>query len=283
MDNPTRLWQTFLVPPAQGDPEWALHECDKGWFFSYPEWLASGRLGVPCSEVQSDCPDCLMDDWVNPQSSRGYLHTASTIATIWGHYLIDQETGIVYLGTGESGPYPNAAKRPGVNLYGSAIVALDSRTGEFVWWYQSLPHDMWDYDCSWNAVLGEVNGKKAIFKPCKNGFLYALDAATGEPFWIFNPPSLWNPQPGMAYPDPKNLDDLRREWPTSHVGELDFLSANYAGQLEADIAYDNNRIYVGAYNMPVMVSSPEFPNDFGNQLVMIPTYHPTNSLSLIHI
>ena len=277
MDNPTRVWQTFLVPPATGDPEWALHECDKGWFFSFPEWKESGRLGVPCSEVQSDCPDCLMNDWVNPKSSRGYLHTASTIATIWGHYLIDQETGIVYLGTGESGPYPNAARRPGVNLYGSSIVALDSRTGEFVWWYQSLPHDMWDYDCSWNAVLGEVNGKKAIFKGCKNGFLYALDAATGEPFWIFNPPSLWQPQPGMAYPDPKNLDDLSREWPTSHVGELDFLSANYAGQLEADIAYDNNRIYVGSYNMPVIVSSPEFPNDFGNQLVMTPTNHPTNS------
>ena len=81
----------------------------------------------------------------------------------------------------------------------------------------------------------------------------------------------------MAYPDPKNLDDLSREWPTSHVGELDFLSANYAGQLEADIAYDNNRIYVGSYNMPVIVSSPEFPNDFGNQLVMTPTNHPTNS------
>ena len=275
MENPKRLWQTFLVPPAEGDPEWALHECDKGWFFSFPEWKESGRLGVPCSEVPREN---LMNDWINPQSSRKELHTASTVATIWGHYLIDQETGIVYLGTGESGPYPNALRRPGVNLYGSAIVALDATTGEFKWWYQTVPHDMWDYDCSWNAILGEVNGQKAIFKACKNGFMYALNAATGEPFWIYHPPSVWLPQPGMSYPDPKKIEDLQRAWPTSHVGEQDFISANYAGILEADVAYDGDRIYLGAYNMPVKVCVPEYPNDFGNTLNMCESdRHPTNS------
>ena len=279
MDNPVRIWQTFLVPPAEGDPEWALHQCDIGWFFSYPEWLDTGRLGVPCNEVPQEN---LMNDWINPQSSRNELHTASTIATVWGHYLIDEETGIVYLGTGESGPYPNALRRPGVNLYGSAIVALDATTGEFIWWYQTVPHDMWDYDCSWNAILGEVEGKKAIFKGCKNGFMYALDAATGEPFWIYHPPSVWLPQPGMAYPDPKNIEDLQRAWPTSHVGEspdnLTFLSANYAGILEADMAYDGERLYLGSFNMPVKICVPEYPNDFGNTLNMcVSGEHPTNS------
>ena len=279
MENPKRLWQTFLVPPAEGDPEWALHECDKGWFFSFPEWKESGRLGVPCSEVPREN---LMNDWINPQSSRKELHTASTVATIWGHYLIDQETGIVYLGTGESGPYPNALRRPGVNLYGSAIVALDATTGEFKWWYQTVPHDMWDYDCSWNAILGEVNGQKAIFKACKNGFMYALNAATGEPLWIYHPPSVWLPQPGMSYPDPKNIEDLQRAWPTSHVGEspdnLTFLSANYAGILEADMAYDGERLYLGSFNMPVKICVPEYPNDFGNTLNMcVSGEHPTNS------
>ena len=279
MDNPIRLWQTFLVPPSEGDPEWALHECDKGWFFSFPEWKESGRLAVPCSEVPREN---LMNDWINPQSSRNDVHSASTIATIWGHYLVDEETGIVYLGTGESGPYPNALRRPGVNLYGSSIVALDATTGEFIWWYQSVPHDMWDYDCSWNAILGDVAGKKAIFKGCKNGFMYALDAATGEPFWIFHPPSAWLPQPGMAYPDPKNIEDLQRAWPTSHVGEppdnLTFLSSNYAGVLEADMAYDGERLYLGSYNMPIKVCVPEYPEDFGNTLNMcVAGEHPTNS------
>ena len=274
MDNPKRIWQTFLMPPAQGDPDWALHHCDIGYFFSYPEWLDTGRLGVPCNEVPEEN---LKNDWINPQSSRGMVHTASSVATVWGHYLIDQETGLVYLGTGESGPYPNALRRPGVNLYGSAIVALDAKTGEFVWWYQTVPHDMWDYDCAWNAILGEVEGKKAIFKGCKNGFMYALDAATGEPFWIYHPPDAWLPQPGMSYPDPKNIDDLQRAWPTSHVGETSFTSANFAGILEADMAYDGERLYLGSYNMPVTVVSPEYPEDFGNQLVMLPTSHPTNS------
>ena len=188
MENPTRIWQTFLMPGSSGDEEWALHECEKGWFFSFPEWLESERMGVPCSEVENECRECLLNDWKDPRLNK--VHTASTIATIWGHYLVDPETGIVYIGTGESGPYPNAERRPGPNLYGSSIIALDARTGEFVWWYQTVPHDMWDYDCSWNAMLGDVDGRKALFKACKNGFLYALDAATGDPIWVFKPPSL---------------------------------------------------------------------------------------------
>ena len=275
MDNPIRIWQTFLMPGSRGDEEWALHECDKGWFFSFPEWLDTGRKGVPCSEVEEDCRECLLDDWRDPRL--GKVHTASTIATIWGHYLVDPETGIVYIGTGESGPYPTAERRPGPNLYGSSIVALDARTGEFVWWYQTVPHDMWDYDCSWNAMLGDVNGRKALFKACKNGFLYALDAATGEPIWVFQPPSLWLPQPGNAYPDPKSLEDLTRKWPTSHVGDdTTFLAANYAGAIETDLAYDGERIYVGSYNMPVFVTAGPI-RSFGNQLTQIPTQNPINA------
>ncbi len=275
MDNPIRIWQTFLMPGSRGDPEWALHECDKGWFFSFPEWLESGRKGVPCSEVENECRECLLDDWRDPRL--GNVHTASTIATIWGHYLIDPETGIVYIGTGESGPYPTAERRPGPNLYGSSIIALDVRTGEFVWWYQTVPHDMWDYDCSWNAMLGDVDGRKALFKACKNGFLYALDAATGEPIWVFQPPSLWLPQPGNAFPDPKSLEDLTRKWPTSHVGDdRTFLAANYAGAIETDLAYDGERIYLGSYNMPVTVTAGTV-RSFGNQLTQIPTQNPINA------
>ena len=82
----------------------------------------------------------------------------------------------------------------------------------------------------------------------------------------------------MAYPDPKNIEDLQRAWPTSHVGELDFISANYAGILEADVAYDGERLYLGAFNMPVKVCVPEYPNDFGNTLNMCESAkHPTNS------
>ena len=45
MDNPKRIWQTFLMPPAQGDPDWALHHCDIGYFFSRSE---ERRVGKEC-------------------------------------------------------------------------------------------------------------------------------------------------------------------------------------------------------------------------------------------
>ena len=266
---PQRVWQTFLMPPADGDPEWALHECDKGWFFSYPEWSKSGRLAVPCKEVPRDV---LMNDWLHPLS--GKVHTASTIATVWGHYVVDPETGIVYMGLGETGPYPNGEGRPGPNLYGSSIIALDATTGKFKWWFQAVPHDLWDMDCAWNTVLGKVDNAKVVFKGCKNGFLYALDAGTGEPKWVFNPPGLWIP-PASQGNDPKSKADLSKKWPGAPATSS--LAMNYAGGIEADLAYDGKNVYVTTYNMPVTLNIDTSLPPFGNSLRQVPAPHPINA------
>ena len=93
---PERLWRTFLSPPSEGDPEWALRECDKGWFFSYPEWKESGRMGIPCNEVPREN---LINDWGVPK------HYNSAVGLLWGQMALDQETGIVYFGTGNPVSY----------------------------------------------------------------------------------------------------------------------------------------------------------------------------------
>ena len=111
-DPPERLWRTFLSPPSEGDPEWALRECDKGWFFSYPEWKESGRMGIPCNEVPREN---LINDWGVPK------HYTSSVAAIWGQMALDQETGIVYFGTGNQGGWPNQTHVTGPNLYLSLI------------------------------------------------------------------------------------------------------------------------------------------------------------------
>ena len=71
---PERVWRRFLAPPGEGDPEWALRECDKGWFFSYTEWKESGRMGIPCNEVPREN---LINDWGVPK------HYTSSVAAIW--------------------------------------------------------------------------------------------------------------------------------------------------------------------------------------------------------
>jgi glucose dehydrogenase len=184
-DPPKRLWRTFLAPPAEGDPEWALHECDKGWFFSYPEWKESGRMGIPCSEVPQEN---LMNDWGVPK------HYISSVAAVWGQMALDQETGIVYFGTGNQGGWPNQTLTTGPNLYSAATLAVDVKTGNIVWWYQQVTRDMVEGDSSWNTILTEltINGekRKAIIKYSVTGLLWALDASTGEPLWIFESPLL---------------------------------------------------------------------------------------------
>ena len=184
-DPPERVWRTFLAPPGEGDPEWALRECDKGWFFSYPEWKETGRMGIPCNEVPREN---LINDWGVPK------HYTSSVAAIWGQMALDQETGIIYFGTGNQGGWPNQTHVTGPNLYSGATLAVDAKSGEIIWWYQQVVRDMVEGDISWNTVLTEltINGerKKAIIKYSVTGLLWALDAATGEPLWIYESPML---------------------------------------------------------------------------------------------
>ena len=177
---PERLWRTFLSPPSEGDPEWALRECDKGWFFSYPEWKESGRMGIPCNEVPREN---LKNDWGVPK------HYNSAVGLLWGQMALDQETGIVYFGTGNQGGWVNNTYAIGPNLFASSIVAMNVTNGEMIWWYQTVPRDMVQADTAWNTVLTELNingeKRKAIIKYSVTGLLWALDAATGEPLWIY--------------------------------------------------------------------------------------------------
>ncbi len=103
----------------------------------------------------------------------------------WCCPTADEELGYVYIPT--SAPTANAygGHRPGDNLFANSLVALDAKTGQRVWHFQMVHHDLWDYDTVGPATLGDitVNGKqiKAVMQPSKTGFLYVLDRVTGEP------------------------------------------------------------------------------------------------------
>ena len=184
-DPPKRLWRKFLAPPAEGDPEWALHECDKGWFFSYKQWKEEGKLGIPCTDVPREN---IMNDWGVPK------HYNSAVSLLWGQMAIDEETGIVYFGTGNQGGWINNTYTQGPNLFASSIIALNVTNGNIEWWYQTVVRDMVQGDAAWNTVLAKltIDGeeKKVILKYSVTGLLWALDAATGEPLWIFESPLL---------------------------------------------------------------------------------------------
>ena len=97
----------------------------------------------------------------------------------WLTGTYDPELNTVYWGTGNASSW-NAMVRPGDNLYTASILALDPKTGEIKWHYQTSPNDPFDYDATNELVHAELGGRKVIMQANRNGFFYVLDRETGE-------------------------------------------------------------------------------------------------------
>ncbi len=105
----------------------------------------------------------------------------------WATYSADPELGLVYIPVGMPLMDEYGGHRPGNNLFGNSLVAIDARTGKRKWHFQMVHHDIWDYDTPMapNLIDITVNGtrRKAITQSTKQGWLYTFDRATGEPIW----------------------------------------------------------------------------------------------------
>ena len=115
------------------------------------------------------------DSWKNE-----YLSVNS-----WGGFTLDEENGIVFFGTGSPSYDHWGGNRIGDNLFGNCILALNAKNGKRIWHFQTVHHDLWDYDvpCPPNLVEVKIDGKyrKAIAQPTKTGQLFVLDRFTGNP------------------------------------------------------------------------------------------------------
>lgn len=234
------IYQTFISPPNSGDlTQWDYANCNTGWVFDYPAFVKNGTMAVPCTKL----PDAVKQmDWGTPKA------IGSGISTSWGQWAIDNKTGIMYLGTGEAGPfeYYDPKIRPGINLYASSEIAVDLRTGKVLWWFQLVPHDHSDFDNSWSTILGTTNGTEAVFKASKAGILFSLNAETGKPNWVFdNPAIVW--APGVAPLDPTNATQMTYPYP-NYPNATWIQEPGLAGSLEEDLAYDGQNIYGAWFN-----------------------------------
>ena len=103
----------------------------------------------------------------------------------WGGMSLDHERGWVFVPTGSAAYDFYGANRLGKNLFANALIALDAETGERIWHYQAVHHDLWDYDlaCAPNLVKISHEGKEidALVQPTKMGNLVLLDRETGKP------------------------------------------------------------------------------------------------------
>ena len=191
-----------------GELRWTFHVVPRPGEFGADTWGAdsldvSGDLGSWC---------CLSAD---PDLGTVYVPlTAPTAAYYGGH-------------------------RPGDNLFSNSLVALNAATGERVWHFQMVHHDLWEYDTVGPPTLGEiaVDGRRirAVMQPSKTGFLYVFDRATGESVWpIEERPVLPSTVPGEQASPTQPFPT--RPPPFAHQGVSEEDLIDFTAELEEEAA-----------------------------------------------
>ena len=105
----------------------------------------------------------------------------------WSESTVDTNLGIIYIPTGTARYDFYGGNRHGANLFGNSLLALDARTGERLWHFQTIHHDLWDYDLPAAPKLLTVRHDghdiDAVALPTKQGYVFVFDRLTGEPLW----------------------------------------------------------------------------------------------------
>src|SRR5579862_8972901 len=154
----------YLAPPGDirafdvvtGKLQWVFHTIPRPGEFGYDTW---------------------------PKDAYKYMGGVD----VWGEFTVDEKRGIVYLPTASAKYELYGGDRHGANLYANSLLALDARTGKYLWHYQTVHHDLWDYDpnAAPQLVTVQHDGRtvEAVALASKNGFLYVFDRVTGKPLW----------------------------------------------------------------------------------------------------
>ena len=200
-----QLWRFFITPgsPEQNAGDAAMQAAAKTWSADF--WKTTGGGG-----------------------------------TVWNGMTFDPKLNRVYLGTGNSGPYDPNKRDPGGgdDLYNTSIVALDARTGKYIWHYQENPRDCWDYKSTPNIIIATIpidgRPREVLLHAPTNGFFYVLDRVTGK---LLNEPGKttevsWAKDIDVKTGRPHEYPNIRYEsgetklWPGS-VGGHNWQSMSY--------------------------------------------------------
>ena len=141
------------------------------------------------------------DTW--PPDAYKYIGGTNT----WGEFAIDEKRGIAYFPLGSPTYDFYGADRRGANLFSDCLLALDARTGKYLWHFQATHHDLWDYDLATGPKLLTIehDGKPVdvIVEATKNGYVWILDRTNGKPIW-----------PVEEHPVPQSDVPGEQSWPT---------------------------------------------------------------------
>ncbi len=101
-------------------------------------------------------------------------------ANTWSKIVVDEANGLVFLPTGSPSPDYYGGLRPGNNGYANSIVALNAATGEVVWHFQTVHHDLWDYDVASPPLLWPSRRGPAVAVGSKTGHVFLFERRNGK-------------------------------------------------------------------------------------------------------
>jgi quinoprotein glucose dehydrogenase len=104
-------------------------------------------------------------------------------ANTWSKIVVDEANGLVFLPTGSASPDYFGGLRPGPDNHSNSIVALRASTGDLVWHFQTVHHDLWDYDVASPPLLYPAKSGPAVAVGSKTGHLFLFDRLGGKPLF----------------------------------------------------------------------------------------------------
>ena len=165
----------------------------------------TGALRWTWDPVPQDSANPASRTWIGPNAKR------TGAANAWSIFAADPARDVVFVPTGSPSVDYFGGERKGRNQYGNSIVAIKASTGQMAWQFQTVRHDLWDYDNASPPALVDllINGRTTpvVLQATKTGQLFVLDRETGQPVFPITEGSV-----------PQSDVNGEESWPTQILG-----------------------------------------------------------------
>jgi quinoprotein glucose dehydrogenase len=284
---PAVVGNTLVVGSGIADNGWTDEASGEVRAFD----TATGKLKWTWDPIPQDPGAVGAETWKKGSAQR------TGAANAWSVIAVDPIRKLVFVPTGSASPDYYGGERVGDNLFANSVVALRAETGERVWHFQTVHHDLWDYDVAAPPLLFDIhrNGKTipAIAIGSKTANLFILNRETGAPiFGVEERPVPKSDVPGevssrtqpfalkpapvssqsMSANDAFGIDDSDREWCRAEISKLRTGSIFMPPSLQGNLFMPGN---VGGQNWGGMTYDPI------HDLLILPTSHLAAEVRLI--
>ena len=236
IDTGKPVWRWYSIPAPGEDPV-----APNGWWGVWAPKAEEAALHRDIAREKADSATHA-DAW--KQGGGG----------VWMTPAYDKDLNLLFLTVGNPSPDLDGSARPGDNLFTDCIVAIDASTGKTRWYYQVVPHDVWDLDETSPPAVVMLDGRKVVVQAGKTAWAYVLDAKTGR---LIRKTQNFTPQKNMfALPTPEGTLMLPganggTEWsPISIDPSLDYAYVAGLNQpmlyMTHPAPYAKNRLWLGS-------------------------------------